>query len=340
MNILISSTRQWNPGDEFILMGVRNLLKYLLKNQKINWILYDRNPDLFVEGFSKPIHRHKIWSNVFYNHTAACVDLAVVAGTPEWFGLPMRRFYKAIKESNIPLILLGIGYVDRTITFSNDELYCFKKLLKVAIVRDEYASTALREVGIAHEVLPCPALFAAEAEIVTEERRKKDKKIGFVIQTNKTINQSIPEELMHASVWAVRELRRHGFEVEVVCHYIDEFVEFSKNLAPVRYSYDSSDYISIVADYDFVISTRLHGAILANCFCRPAILLNKDSRSMGTAKLFPFIYVTDPDDLMHQINEVFNLPIHGLKEWKKGVKTRYIELLQAALEGGKNEAIN
>ena len=339
MNVLISSTRQWNPGDEFIAMGVRNLLKYVLKDQKINWILYDRNPDLFVDGFSKPIYKNKIWSNVFYNHKSNCIDLAVVAGTPEWFGLPMKRFYEAVKENNIPLLLLGVGYINYPINFSDDELYCFRRLLKLAVVRDEYASSALKKVGVSHEILPCPALFAAELK-TSQVEKEIGKKIGFIIQTNRTPNQSIPEELMYASVWLVKELRRCGFKVDVICHYIDEFIEFSKILSPVRYSYDSADYISIVAEYDVIISTRLHGAILANCLNKPAILLNKDSRCRGASKLFPFIHIANPSNLIDQINEVFNLPIYDLKKWKEKIKMKYINLLQSALEEDKNEICN
>jgi len=67
MNILVSSTRQWNPGDEFIFFGVQNLLKEALKGQRINWILYDRNPDLFIDGFNNPVHKEKIWGNSFHH---------------------------------------------------------------------------------------------------------------------------------------------------------------------------------------------------------------------------------------------------------------------------------
>jgi len=335
VNILIASTRQWNPGDEFIAMGVRNLIKAVLKNRKINWILYDRNPDLFLDGFSKPIHRPQIWTNAFNNGPATCIDLALVAGTPEWFGLPMIKFYKAIKQSDIPLILLGVGYIDKGISFSHDELYCFKKLLKLAIVRDEYASRALKEIGVRHEVLPCPALFTTAVSITRKKRKRQHRRIAFVIQTNRTINQSIPEELVHASIWEVKRLREHGFKVDVICHYIDEFAEFSRSLAPIRYSYDSSDYPSIFADYDLVISTRLHGAIIANSLGKPAILLNADSRSTGAAKLFPFIHVTAPNDLLSQVDKVVNLPIHKLMKWKSKIKAQYIKFLQVALKGQK-----
>lgn len=42
-NIMFSSTRQWNCGDEFILFGVMNIFDRLLGKDSYNPILYNRN---------------------------------------------------------------------------------------------------------------------------------------------------------------------------------------------------------------------------------------------------------------------------------------------------------
>jgi hypothetical protein len=43
-NILFSTTRQSNPGDEFIFFGVRNLLGE--KNIRFNTVVYNRHPTI------------------------------------------------------------------------------------------------------------------------------------------------------------------------------------------------------------------------------------------------------------------------------------------------------
>jgi len=43
-NVVFSTTRQWNPGDEFILMGCINLLKEYMG--EFNPIIYNRHPQL------------------------------------------------------------------------------------------------------------------------------------------------------------------------------------------------------------------------------------------------------------------------------------------------------
>ena len=51
-NIVFSTTRQWNPGDEFILMGCINLLKQL--GVDFNVLIYNRNPQIqSVSGIKK-----------------------------------------------------------------------------------------------------------------------------------------------------------------------------------------------------------------------------------------------------------------------------------------------
>lgn len=324
----MSSTRQWNPGDEFILIGVRNLLKETLKDHQINWVLYDRNPDLFVDGFNNPVYKDRIWGNSFSNRDPECLDLALIAGTPEWMGLPLKGFYRTVIDGRLPLVMLGVGYIDAPITFTEDEVYCFRNQLRVVTARDKYASRVLNEADIHHEILPCPALFAS----THETNPVNIKKLGFIIQTNKTMNQSVPEELSQACANIVKRLRDKGFTVDLICHYIDEFVDFSRTLAPVRYSYDARDYIDMLDNYDLVISTRLHGAILANSLGKPAILLNSsDSRCRGAASLFPFIYMSTPDTVIDDIRYINLTNMKDLMDWKAQIKDRYLCLLQRGL---------
>ncbi len=331
MNILVSSTRQWNPGDEFILMGVRNLFEEALGPVGINWVLYDRNPDLFVDGFSTHQRKETIWGNSYHHDSPECFNLALVAGTPEWMGRPLEGFYSTVRRGRLPLYIIGAGYIDAPIVFSEDEMYCLKNTLKLAITRDEYASRALNEIGVQHEILPCPALFASTWESVPHVV----KKIGFIIQTNKTVNQKVTEELSYACAHTVNQLRKKGFEVDVVCHYIDEFVEFTKVLSPVRYSYDSLDYIDMIGSYDLVLSTRLHGAILANSMGKPAIMLNNDdSRCTGAAMLFPFIYVSTPENIINDVIAFDPKNAEQLVQWKAGIKDRYLSLLREAISHG------
>ena len=75
-NILISSSRQWNPGDEFILLGVRRLLEELL-GDSLNYILWNRNPDLFEDRWRNPQFRPGFLTNSAVEPSLDLVDLIV-----------------------------------------------------------------------------------------------------------------------------------------------------------------------------------------------------------------------------------------------------------------------
>jgi hypothetical protein len=327
-NILVSSTRQWNPGDEFIFFGIRNLFLEAIGDRKINWVLYDRHPDLNVNGFKKRIHRRNLLHNSFHKHDPGFLDIAVVAGTPEWFGPPLRQFYNAVIRSELPLFLIGVGYIDSPIVFSALESHCLKKLAHVITARDNYASQALQNAGIKNHLLPCPALFASMQCNTPNEI----KKIGFILQMSKTPNQAIPQDLVRRCLSTIKKFRAEGKQVDIICHYIDEFSEFSGDLAPVRYSFDARDYIEILSEYDCILSTRLHGAILANSLGRPAILLYKnDPRSRASSDLFPFIDLCEPEEASGRLESIDCVALQRLPIWKEEIKKQYLSLLKSEL---------
>jgi hypothetical protein len=325
LNILISSTRQWNPGDEFILLGVRNLLNEAI-NKPINWVLYDRNPDLFVDGWNNALHKELFWTNAFSRRNFVPFDLAVIAGTPEWFGKPMVSFYETVRKYEIPLIIIGAGYYsDAPIDFSEDEKYCLNKLSKIITVRDNYASKVFSNMNLPHLILPGPALFASPDHFYPTSAER----IGFILQTDETPPHSITSSLKDAGIKAAIDGQKNGFDVEIVCFYIDELAELiQKEITQVRYSYASIDYLSILKSYDVIVSTRLHGAILANSLGKPAFLLNKDPRCKGSAELFPFIFMEHPENVVTKLKKIDVAAVgKGLQQWRERTKSEYMALL-------------
>ncbi|MCL2390718.1 MAG: polysaccharide pyruvyl transferase family protein, partial [Endomicrobia bacterium] len=117
-NILFSTTRQWNPGDEFILLGCINLLKELYPG--FNPVIYNRNPAIRQEKYSNlNFFRNTFWERVsckskglsdaflrmgFFDNSfkdntdASFLDLAVFAGSPEWYGYRNAKLYDVINR--------------------------------------------------------------------------------------------------------------------------------------------------------------------------------------------------------------------------------------------------
>ncbi|MGL5096371.1 MAG: hypothetical protein ACRDD1_12330, partial [Planctomycetia bacterium] len=109
LNVLVSSTRQWNPGDEFILKGIRRLLARHLGLDH-NWLLWNRNPDLFVDRWNDARMRTDFLTNSLRDPALDAVDLVVFAGTPEWLGRPVERIFRCLlTHPRVPVLALGVG---------------------------------------------------------------------------------------------------------------------------------------------------------------------------------------------------------------------------------------
>ncbi|HYV97555.1 MAG TPA: hypothetical protein VE967_08890, partial [Gemmatimonadaceae bacterium] len=119
LNVLFSATRQWNPGDEFILFGCVNALRSA--GADVNPIVFNRHPqirrmrplfrwfrnadDAIFGGRAAPF-----LDNSFKDTTdPSIVDLVVFAGSPEWRGKRLKPLYELIDRRQVPALFLGIG---------------------------------------------------------------------------------------------------------------------------------------------------------------------------------------------------------------------------------------
>ena len=127
-NVVFSSTRQWNPGDEFIQFGCQNLMSNLIN---FNSILFNRNPQIrgsydTNHPFLNANHSHKFntsfinsligkyiklnfWDNSFKNNGRYGIDYCVISGSPEWSGSRLKPLFKFIEKNKIPTFFLGLG---------------------------------------------------------------------------------------------------------------------------------------------------------------------------------------------------------------------------------------
>jgi len=178
-NVVFSTTRQWNPGDEFILFGCINILQGIFGN--FNAIIYNRNPEIRQKYTYKNFLRNKFLTNKsfikkellesffrtsFYDnslknyHNCNYIDLVVFAGTPSWKGLRSLNLYKIIEKFNLPTIYIGIG-TDKQFTLK-DISKKYRKIIeksRLITTRDSSTFEALSQIGAKY--LPCPSILAS-----------------------------------------------------------------------------------------------------------------------------------------------------------------------------------
>lgn len=351
MNIIFSTTRQWNPGDEFILLGCINLLRESLSAQgkDFNPVIFNRNPQIrrarkndlikmidnllgrdFIEKFLDNSVKDRLPMDY--------ADLVVFAGSPEWRGKRLEKLYDSIVHYNIPALFLGIGTSGRFTfdenRFTKNEMKTLKNA-KLITCRDQDTFESLQPLTT-HQ-LPCPALFSS-----TKERKIGSvKRIGLIYGTHDAVkNNNVSVETHRYLVTLYNHiLQRYSadYEIEFVAHYVDELSPFQKDFPgrTLRYSYDSRDYLDIFSRYDLVIGHRVHGIGMSASLGVPGIMIAHDQRSQ-TVNGFLASLISVGTELesfdRHLREKIENIDRHNtrLLEHKALTKQRYLKLLEDA----------
>ncbi len=165
MNILISTTTNWNPGDDFIRFGVKNILKHIYPNA--NYIHYDRNPNNMIDWPHNQNMKYGLHGNFMNNPIMwEIIDLVVLAGSPEFLHHPLAPIYEGlVNNPHIPLLAIGVGYTEPNfvLPFTDAEKTILKRENTLVISRQQELSNRLQdELHIPIITLPCPALFCFE----------------------------------------------------------------------------------------------------------------------------------------------------------------------------------
>jgi hypothetical protein len=349
-SFIFSTTRSWNPGDDFIFYGVRNLIENFIP--KFNNFIYDRNPEYhFLRNPTMDPGFDKNENNLFFvnfesiarkipsfrnslglKDSLSNIDLAIFSGTPEWAGRMLEPFNEFILKNKIPIIHLGLGCSgiyneNKFSSFSDLDQEVMKKSLLIT-TRDQFSNDIFpfkKNV----QVLSCPALFASK----TATKRTQKKKIALSIQGVKGA-QSISEEMFNYSIELFKELV-DLFDCEIVCHYKEDYNSISSifgSLINIYYSSEPKDYFEIYKDFDLTVTTRVHGAGICASMGIPGVCLSHTAR-METVKGFLSEIINPKEtsvkeavkliqdlDVPKRSEEIINLKSQMLQEYQKLLK--------------------
>ncbi|QIQ22410.1 polysaccharide pyruvyl transferase family protein [Zophobihabitans entericus] len=348
-NVVYSTTRQWNPGDEFILLGVKHLITKVIG--KHNAIIFNRTPQIrrdqhyvganWLRRFMYKHGREKYMDNtIFWDNSVKTgkeldyADLVIFAGSPEWRGDRLKELYSAILKYHLPAYFLGLGAAgDLDFNqFSEDEKIVLSNA-KLITARDEYCNEQLSCVN--SHYLPCPALFSSPSYKVVKEV----KKVGLLYGSDLAVtNNNISTDTYNfmKRVYAkLLDKYEEKYEFEFVAHYIDELPLFKKDYPDktIRYSYDSKDYLDIFADYDLIIGHRVHGIGMCASMGTPGIMIAHDRRAT-TVKGFLADMVTidsSEEDFLHIVEkaiEEVETRSEALIKHRLETEKRYLDLLK------------
>lgn len=357
-NVLISTTRQWNPGDEFIMQGAINILQYTF-GDVFNPIIFNRNPDIRVgsgwRNFTcKKDYTYKWDQKTFkgksilqellrighYDNSwkddmnAKNLSLALFAGSPEWYGKRLIPMYKLIVQERVPTVFVGLGAGDST-AFENviPEVQEVLASAKMITTRDRATERLLENFHAKY--VPCPAFLAAKKNKIVHEVNK----VGLIYATNRTLKGNNVSSEMHDYILKLYPEIAKKYNVGLVCHYIDEIdqarVEFPN--FDIYYSYDSKDYEDIYNNFDLVVGGRVHGIGMSASLGIPGVMIKHDARSDTTDGFLAHSVMaeTPVEGALYEIAEVArNVEIESerLMRHKQSVMEEYSIMLKQSMD--------
>jgi SAM-dependent methyltransferase len=208
--------------------------------------------------------------------------------------------------------------------------------------RDPLTSQILYALGIEHDVLPCTAFHASR-------RSKFLGGYGEVIGINLMpfaghykLKEDIDEGAWSGTVQAFLGELRKRHSLFFIAHDASE-KEFMKSyLAPgevVFYSPHWRDYLPVYARCSAVLASRVHGAVCAGGFGRPAVIVGNDTRLLiGDYIGIPSLYVSRvkaPElvDLIERAIATQHTERDRLLTLREESAHRYRKAIQERLEG-------
>jgi uncharacterized protein YdcH (DUF465 family) len=325
MNILYGTTLGWNPGDELILKGIRNLI-----NIDHNAIYYNRHP--YVNRESNP-------QSYRFDLGTEYIDHVVFAGTPEW-NRECLDMYRAIAEYDIPFSFLGVGGH----TCAQEQVYNASGLgtyvpgllnervygkAKAKIARDRWAKLAIHD----STLVCCPSFFANDC--LDLEPRRKLRKVAVSWQDGSVSVCGVRNPLL---VEAVTKFAKEH-DLPAICHSYDDFVSASHRGLKAIYSSHFEDFFDVYKEFDLIVGFRIHAGGFASTLGIPSLIIPHDERA-NAVRHFGSVVCKHQDlgDTFDQIdNNWIQEQSEKIMELKKEKYNQFVKLIPHLRKRGSKE---
>ena len=336
INIAFSTTRQFNPWDEFIRRWIENLLNdyFSKKDMKTNYILFDRSPHIRCW---KPICIKNNYLKYYENSLNEAnninnVDIFIFAWTPEWSWFRHWWLYKKYlpKVKNIMYLWIWnwkkvkLPFFDSLYTkYIRENFFNVYRKAKLITTRDENTFNYMKEFNNNVLYTWCPAIFSSKNEKIID----KITTIWITIPSkncwiwNKVKEWKIETylKILHRFItdWVWKWIKKIVFFAFVACEIdsIQSFIEkYKSELQKYNidieffYSYNFEDYIKKFWEIDFLVTTRVHWWWLASSWWIPNIVFGHDERAKTVLKFKSYLLWLDYnyDDLYSDWEDIYN----------------------------------
>jgi len=302
LNVVVSGTSFWNPGDDLVRAGVLAVVRRFVAPRPINPLFYDFAPDR-VPGPHQP-HLGNTIAAGDLETLAPMIDLVVIAGLSA--GEEIEPLYRWLIDAGLTdrTWMIGAGYENDYVRHHcslEPEATVFRDA-RLIVGRTDRRPDFLRDLGTPYEHLPCPSVLGIPTVRTPANRPDGRRRVACSIQR--------PAELglvnhvcaaVHARTCEALVERLAGeHEVMIVAHHKSEFAaqhaRWSGTGIPVRGSSFHEDLQALYRTCDVVVSTRLHAALAAVAHGARGVVVNGTDRHTHALDGIPGVqWATDPD---------------------------------------------
>lgn len=288
LNIVLSGSLFWNPGDSFVREGVLRAIHCCFPDREINSFFYNIYP-----GGTRDRHTNCV-SESDLSGLAKYIDAVIVCGLS--FGSALKDFYGWIIAVGLEqkTMLLGADYSNsyfNQVPISDVESIIFQNT-RLIIARTNHQPGCILKNFVC---LPCPSLLCGTiVKIGSPTRDKQIQEVGFSIQLphSDTVENHGCEIDFHGIAVEMMKWLAPKVRVRLIAHHKAEYIYFLKQFEhlDIRVFFSSfhQDYRKFYEPCDMVISTRLHSGFFANSQGIRAIIINNTPRHLGALAAVPF----------------------------------------------------
>jgi FkbM family methyltransferase len=340
VNIVISGTTMWNPGDDFVRSGVVEVLRNLYAPRPLNLFFYNFSADV------QPPHGRtgRIGNNISAGDlpslTGVC-DAVVIAGLSA--GSEIKDLYNWVIEAGRTdrVFMIGAGYENTYVErhcAEEPEATIFRSA-RFIVGRTEKKPGFLASLGTPYAHLPCPSVLsvAKVKEVVSGARVRR---VGFSIQLphkQGIVNQATGVQAADLAMATMLDLAQR-FEVTLIAHHKTEYLAFAPRFAGtgVRVVFESfhQDLVEHYRSLDLMVTTRLHAGLYANAHGVPAIIINDTDRHTHALEGFGHaVWVNTAEGVQRELSRLLNADLgriaEELQREKDRLMARYLDTLRA-----------
>lgn len=340
LNIVISGTTMWNPGDDFVRNGVVAVLRRHFVPRPLNLFFYNFSADVIPPYGRLGGRGNNVGPGDLERLGGAC-DLVVIAGLSA--GREIKPLYEWIIGAGLTdrVVMIGAGYENAYV-----EKHCVQEpeatifsAARMITGRTRKKPAFLESLGTPYAHLSCPSVLSVD--------RVKDvppgasvRRIGFSIQLpheRGIVNQATGSDAAElATETMLRLADRH--DITLIAHHKTEYTDFVRRFAHPRISVVFQSFVQDLAEtyrsIDLMVTTRLHAGLGANAHGVPALIINDTDRHTHALEGFGHaVWANDRAGVDAHLERLMNADLHAVAQDLQRQKDELMERYLAALRG-------